>query len=256
MKKILTILLGFSCAAVLYFGQSHWNQRIEAAPKEAAEQKITNRQKDLYGQLLAHSSKWPAPAIEQFKKALDDKRPFKVLFVGSPAIGSATEGTFPIVRDQLIQTFGQKNMQVSIKTYPLTSTQFIAANKQKEIAEAHADLIVIEPFILLNNGEVLVEKTLDDLTLLMNGIKAKNPKTTFILQPSYPVYKAMIYPSQVDVLRKYAEEKHLTYLNHWTAWPDPNTVALKEYLLPDMSAPSEKGNQVWSHYLIKYFTDK
>ncbi|TWD92387.1 hypothetical protein FB550_11818 [Neobacillus bataviensis] len=254
MKNFITILLGFSCAAVLYFGHSHWNQRIEAAPKKASEQKNTNNPKDLQEELLAYTSHWPAPAIEQFKQALDQKRPFKVLFVGSPAIGSATEGTFPIVRDQLIQTFGQKNMQVSLKTYPLTSAQFIAADKQEEIAKEQADLIILEPFILLNNGEVLVEKTLEDLTMLMNDIKAKNPKTTFILQPSYPVYKAKIYPSQVDVLRKFAEERHLAYLNHWTAWPDPNTNPFKEYLLPDMSAPSKKGYQVWSNYLIKYFT--
>ncbi|WP_160725756.1 SGNH/GDSL hydrolase family protein [Bacillus sp. USDA818B3_A] len=255
-NKFLTILLGFLCAAVLYFGQSHWNQKIEAAPKKVSERIIDNQQKIPEEELLGHASQWPAAAVEQFKEKLEGKQTFKVLFVGSPAIGSEQVGTFPIVRDKLLQTFEQKNMQVSLKTYQMTSTQFIASHKQDEIAAEQADMIVLEPLIQLNNGEVLINKTLEDLTTLIQDIKAQNPKTTFIIQPSYPLYRAKIYPSQVESLRKFAEENHLTYLNHWTAWPDPNTDAFKEYLLPNMSAPSDKGYQVWSEYLINYFTNQ
>lgn len=58
---------------------------------------------------------------------------------------------------------------------------------------------------------------------------------------------------QTAKLKQYATQNQIAYLDHWTAWPDTNNVQLKNDLLADQSAPNEKGNQIWSQYLIHYF---
>ncbi|MBT2658635.1 SGNH/GDSL hydrolase family protein [Bacillus sp. ISL-18] len=263
MRKFLTILLGIACIGVIIVGHSTWNKKIAEASNhvsisssnhagEISKPASTSTQEDL----LAYTANWPSQAIEAFKKALKEKRAYKVLFVGSPAIGSNTSGSFPIIKEKLIETFGKENIQAELKTFDSSSTQFISDHHTAEIAAKKADLIVLEPFILLNNGVVLPDQTLNDVTMIMDDIKAKNPDTTFILQPSYPLYQAKIYPSQVAILKKFAEKNKIAYLDHWSAWPDSNTDGFKEYLQQDMSAPSEKGYQVWSNYLIKYFTNQ
>ncbi|WHY77389.1 SGNH/GDSL hydrolase family protein [Neobacillus sp. WH10] len=264
MKNLFTILLGLACAAVLFFGHNYWNERIKAAP-ESTSNVSKKQQKKLNVEtaspdedVLAYTAKWPESAVERFKQTLNEKKPFKVLFVGSPDIGTDTEGTFPAVKEKLLETFGENNIQVDLKTFKSTSTQLVNSNKQDEIAAEEADLIVLEPFILQNNsGLVLIDKTLNDTLKIMDDIKAKKPETTFILQPSYPLYQAKIYPNQVAELKKFAEQHQITYLDHWSAWPDANNEEIKEYLQqPDQSAPSDKGNQVWSDFILQFLISK
>lgn len=262
MKNFFTILLGIACIIILYYGHSYWNQRIASASnntlrssdQQISEMAIQDDDRDI--DLLALTKNWPASSVDRFKQTLNEKKSFKVLFVGSPAIGSENKGAFPFVKEKLLETFGKDHIQVKIKTYNSTSTKLIYGNNQVEIAAERADLIVFEPFIWMNNGEVLIENSLKDATKIMEDIKAKNPGTAFILQPAFPIYKAKIYPTQVEELKKFAEKNHLTYMDHWSAWPDPNTKAIVDYLLPDQSAPSDKGNQVWGEYITNFLISK
>ncbi|MBT2723997.1 hypothetical protein [Bacillus sp. ISL-46] len=259
MQKFLTALLGIGFLIVLYLGQTHWNQEQQASAKskpinQSSKTKVDNQNAEEQ-ELLKLTSNWPTNAVDQFKQSLKEDKPFTILFTGSPAIGSETDGSFPLIKEQLIKTLGEQHINVELKTFNSTSTQLLYNNKQEEIAAVNADLIIFEPFILMNNGEVLIKDTLQNTSKIIDDIQANKPDTAFILQPSFPLYKAEIYPRQVAELKKYAQEKQLTYLDHWTAWPDPNTVAMKDYLKPDMSAPSEKGNQVWSEYIIKLLTN-
>jgi hypothetical protein len=262
MKNFITILLGIACIAILFYGHSYWNQRIATASnstpstsdKQPSEVNIQTNENS--SELLKLTRNWPNRSVERFQQTLDEKKVFKILFVGSPAMGSETSGAFPLVKEQLMKAFGQDHIQVTIKTYNSTSTQFIHNNAQAEIASEKADLIVFEPFIWLNNGEVLMEDSLKDATTFMDDIQTKNPETAFILQPAFPIYKAKIYPTQVEELKKFAEKNKITYIDHWSAWPNPDTNELKAYLLPDQSAPSDKGNQLWSEYLAQFLISK
>jgi len=259
MRTIFTFLLGMAAVAVLLAGYFHWHQRIEAstthiasaagAPESAA---ATSQAKTDDSDLISYTRNWPKSAADRFQQTLKENKPFKILFVGSPAFGTDTTGAYPVVKKKLLDTFGAKHIEVNLKTYKTTTKQFVNANKQAEIASEKADFVIFEPFILLNNGEVLIEDTLANVSKIIADVQAKNPNTTFALQPSYPLYKAKIYPAQVAELKKYAAAHHITYLDHWTAWPNQTAPAFKEYLTPDQSAPSEKGYQVWSDYLIHY----
>jgi hypothetical protein len=264
MKNFLTVLLGIICVTVLVLGHSYWNNKIEASVKKTTypsnNQKATTKvldqkasTKSIDQDLIALTSNWPQATVIRFKQAMEGKKAFKILFVGSSAIGSDTEGTYPTVKEKLINTYGKKNIQVGLKTFDETSTQFVNNGTQEKIAAEKADLIVLEPFILLDNGAVTIEDSIQNLTTLMASIMVKNPETTFILQPSYPLYNAKIYPQQVEELKNYAKKNQITYLDHWSKWPDYNTEAFKDYLLPDQSAPNDKGSKVWSDYLIHFF---
>ncbi|MGF6953411.1 lysophospholipase L1-like esterase [Neobacillus sp. B4I6] len=260
MLKFLTALLAVGFLITLYLGQSHWNQERQASAKsKPVHQSSTSNiddQNTEEQELLKLTSNWPASAVDQFKQSLKKDKPFTILFAGSPAIGSETDGSFPLIKEKLVKAFGERHINVELKTFNLTSTQLLYQRKQAEIAEVNADLIIFEPFIQKNNGEVLIKDTLQNTSEIIDDIQADKPETAFILQPSFPLYQAEIYPRQVAELKKYAQEKHLTYLNHWTAWPDPNTSAMKDYLQPDMSAPGEKGYQVWSEYILEFLTNR
>lgn len=251
MKKIFTVVLGIACIIVLYFGQSYWKQQIAASAKntsavteEVTAEKDTNEKTDV----VAYTKNWPETAVNRFKQTVDEDTAFKILFVGSPAIADSYE----IVKEQLAETYG-KSIKVNLQTSELTSAQFIEDQQYEEIALVQADMVVIEPFLLIDNSKVGIEESLANLSTFVEAIKESNPETTVMIQPSYPLYNARFYPVQVAELKTYAEENQLTYLDHWSAWPDPKTEEIKEYLLADQSAPSEKGLQVWSDYLVNYF---
>lgn len=259
MKKFLTVLLGIACIVVIYLGHSNWNKQIEASAKDRTVspdnagtiQPNSNGESDA-AELLAYTTNWPENSIDRFKNTIEEKKAFKILFVGSPALGSDDAGFYPTVKEKLVETYGERNVQVDIKTFDSTSTKFVKSDDEAELVSEKADLVIIEPFILLNNGMVLIEDSLKDITKIMDDMKANNPDTSFIIQPSYPLYKAKIYPSQVKDLKAYAEENEIPYLDHWSAWPDYKTKEIMDYLLPDQSAPNEKGYELWSESIIQY----
>ena len=258
MKVFLTALLGVGLIIVLFLGQSHWNQQLQASAKSKPNNqtaKLDEQNTDKNQELLKLASNWPESAVDQFKQSLHEDKPFTILFAGSPAMGSETKGTFPLVKEKLLKTFGQEHIHVELKTFNSTSTQLLYQKKQVEIAAVNADLIIFEPFILMNNGEVLIKDTLENTTKIIEAIQANKPETAFVLQPAYPLYQAKIYPRQVAELKKYAQDHELPYLDHWSSWPDSNTAELKDYFQPDLSTPNEKGDQVWSEYIVQFLTN-
>ena len=119
--------------------------------------------------------------------------------------------------------------------------------------EEQPDLILFEPFILKDNGEVGIDHSLENASAVIASVKESLPQTEVILQPPHPLYKANFYPKQVEELQQFAEDNGITYLNHWEAWPDKNSEEIKEYISEDASQPSAKGHQLWADYLIDYF---
>lgn len=274
MQKVIVALLGIIFMIVLYLGQSHWKQQIADTSANMKTDYYTTLQKEYkktrgaaaggagsgaakeQEDLVSLTKNWPSGAVERFKKTLADGSKFKILFVGSGAIGSEGDGTFPVVKKSLVDAFGAKHIEVDLITYGSNSSQFLKENKEKDVAGVGADLIIYEPLILQNNGAVGMDKSLADLTAVMEAVKAERPGVAFILQPSVPLYKAKNYPVQVAQLKDYAKKNGIAYLDHWTSWPDPNTEAIKEYLTPNQSGPSDKGVQLWSEALAAYLISK
>jgi hypothetical protein len=153
--------------------------------------------------------------------------------------------------------YGSKQIKIDILIYDDTSMEFVENNKKQEVSTKKADLILFEPFLLNDNdGMVIIQDSLTHLSKIMKDVEKVNPDTTFLLQPSYPLYGATLYPKQVAELKKYAKENNITYLDHWKAWPDLSNPELKDYLLPGQNGPNEKGNEIWENYVLDYFISK
>lgn len=270
MKVFLTTLLAIATAAVLILGNLNWAKKTTISSNtevsKAAETKkdqLTNGGSDNKSTssasrevLLKLASNWPKESIEVFTKSLDEKRPFKILIVGSSALGGSSSTGWPaLVETKVNEAYGE-TVSVDVKEYALTSLDFIEQDKTQELVESKADLIIFEPFTLNDNGIVRIEDSLDNITTVIEEVNSDNPNAAFVLQPPYPLYNAQFYPLQVEALKNYAETNQISYLDHWTAWPDPATEEIKDYLLEDQSAPNEKGHGVWAEFVEGFLISK
>lgn len=249
MKYFLTVIWGIICVSVLAYGHFHWNQQTAVQAVEPVFSQDTSEiDHDDYLELAAN---WPEPAKEQLKVALEHNQPFKIAFVGSTAMDWAKN-----VSQSLSDSFGSDRIHTAQFTYDQTTKDLIAENKQVEIAAEKAQLVVIEPFLFNDNGKLKINATLANVTKLMEDIKTTNPDTTFILQPSYPIYLPQYYSVQVEGLKQFAAENTITYLDHWTAWPATDNPELQEFLTEGENGPNDNGNQVWAQFLVDYFVNK
>ncbi|MFS0774798.1 SGNH/GDSL hydrolase family protein [Neobacillus sp. 3P2-tot-E-2] len=250
MKYLFTVIWGIICVMVLAYGHFHWQQ--QTAVKAVVEPGLTQEASETdYTEYLKLAANWPQSAKEQFQLALKEEKPFKILFVGSTAMEWEKN-----VTQRLTESFGSDKVVSAFHTYEQTSDDIFAENIPLELAAEKAQLVVIEPFLFNDNGNVKIDVTLANVTKLMEDIKASNPATTFILQPSYPIYKPKYYSTQIEALKEYAAANGLTYLDHWAAWPATDNPEIKNYLTDDESAPNEQGNQVWAQFLTDYFVTK
>jgi hypothetical protein len=256
MKYIFTAFWAIVCIVVLFYGHSYWSDRTEV--KASAEPSIEEGpQIETYedqAKYLNMAKYWPESSKIDFQKALKAKKPFKILFVGSTALGTSEKGWAKNAAAQIVNAYGSEKVEVSILTYDLTTKDFTDGQKQKEIIAENPNLIVMEPLLLNDNGALIpIQDSLLNLSILMKDVEKENPKTTFILQPSYPIYGTKTYPIQVAELKKYASENAITFLDHWSAWPEAD---LKNNVLTDQNGPTEKGIEIWEKFVEDYLIHK
>src|SRR4051794_2550604 len=84
MKYFFTAIWGIVCIGVLTYGHFHWNQQTAV---KAIDSVITQESSEPdYSSYLELAANWPEAAKEQFKLALEEETPYKILFVGSSAM--------------------------------------------------------------------------------------------------------------------------------------------------------------------------
>jgi hypothetical protein len=258
MKQIILILFTTSCAVILFIGNQQWKDKVVV--KGSSTETITLVEEEdtsdsHHQEVVSFASNWPEEASANFEAAVKEGRPFKILLAGSPAMGTESEGWAAILKNELEDTFGE-TMSVSVRTYKMTSKEFIEEGKHEELAAEQADLVLLEPFILMNNGKIGNALAAEHYTMMIEAIKETNQDTNVILQPANPLSKAKYYPVQVDELKAYAKDNQLPYLDHWQAWPTTEADRLELLTISDPSFPNENGHQVWAEFLIDYFIAK
>ena len=207
---------------------------------------------DETNQLLHYAAKWPAEAQENFQAALENGQPYKIVIAGSPALGQEPSGWSAIVKQELEKVYGE-SIDVSVKSYDLTSVEFINEGKHEELAAERGDMVLLEPFILKNNGKVGNELAAENYSEIITAIKDANEKAVVILQPANPLSKARFYPLQVEALKEYAEANELPYIDHWQAWPETEEERRELFDGSEQSYPNESGHKLWADYLVNYF---
>lgn len=261
MKVFLTVLLLICVTTVLIFGNLHWKQQISNqhrvtdlnSAKGDENNKIPVEGVSSSSSYLSYTKNWPKASVVEFEKKVKAGKPYSILLVG--AVSKTGKDWTDAAISSIKGTYGEA-IHVNVLQYDLTSLNFVNQEKQKDLIDADADMIILEPFTLNDNGIVSTDNSLDNITTIITDVRASKPTTTFILQPPYPLFNAKFYPLQVDALQQYAAEENLPYLNHWEAWPDYKSEELKQYLIEDLSAPNEAGYKVWSNYVIDYLIAK
>ncbi|MEH7130264.1 SGNH/GDSL hydrolase family protein [Neobacillus drentensis] len=270
MRSFFTLLLAICCVVMLILGNSYWQKKTSAfnhpvsaknEPTKHSEIKTNENETNTIeetsrNELISFTKNWPTQASKQFNKKLIAHEPFKFLIVGSKAIGTSSNGWAHLLKTQLNAVYGKDNINININPFDTTSTEFINYEKQKDLVDQKADLVLFEPFTLNDNGFIPTKNSLANISKFMGEYKKENPETTFILLPPHPIYNAKFYPKQVADLADFAERKQVTFIDHWSAWPSPKSANIKNYLLPDQSAPNEKGAEIINEYLSEYFISK
>jgi lysophospholipase L1-like esterase len=257
MKRFLVTLLAIGCIVILVIGNKHWKEKTFVAAEktqpavsvEAEEPKVDD---DAFMKLTAN---WPAAASEHYQQSLEEEdQPFTILLAGSNALGKGETAWSNILKEELEEAYGE-TVQVIVKSYDLTSKQFIDEDKVSELLAEQPDLTLLEPFTLMDNNQVTISISHQNIAEIASRLTEQNPEHVLMLQPPNPLYNPNYYHVQVEGLQEYAEKQEIPYLNHWTAWPDTNDNEIKEYITPvdGNTVPSEKGHQVWAEFLTDYF---
>lgn len=256
MKQILIIFLTIGCAVILFLGNQQWKEKVQVQSHGALVQSKTvegeNRHQEETDHLLSFAANWPAEAQANFKKALESGQPYKMVIAGSPALGQQPSGWSAIVQQELKKVYGE-SVDVSVKSYDLTSVDFINEGKHEELAAERGDMVLLEPFILKNNGIVGNELAAGHYSEIIQAIKDANEKAVVILQPANPLSKARFYPLQVEALKEYAQANNLPYIDHWQAWPETEEERLALLDGSEQSYPNEAGHKLWAEHLVNYF---
>ncbi|MCM3124188.1 MULTISPECIES: SGNH/GDSL hydrolase family protein [unclassified Mesobacillus] len=255
MKHILVICLTFACSVILILGNQHWKEKIKVTAYEdqsnfyrGAKDETEPARTDFF----SYTKNWPEEAQLSYKQSINEKKLYKILIAGSTALGPESSGWAYLLKNKLKESF-HNTLDVSVKSYDLTSTQIIEEGKDEELAAEKADLILLEPFILKDNGKVTIENSNENINKVIESIKTTNKEAIVLLQPANPLYQAKYYPLQVEALKEYADRNNISYINHWDAWPDPQSEEIKNFLIGEPSTPNENGHMLWADYLIDYF---
>ncbi|WP_053360983.1 SGNH/GDSL hydrolase family protein [Bacillus sp. FJAT-27251] len=259
MKNVIVGLLALGCAALLIAGNQHWKEKtaVSADPpgvRAASDPVPAEEPKVNTSDLLSLTANWPEEAQQQFEKSLADGSPFTILIAGSPALGTEEAGWSSKLKAELESAFGE-HLDVIVKSYDTTSAQFIENGHLDELVETRPDLTLLEPFTLMDNGNVMISHSHEHLDTIASGLQEANPEHVLIVQPPHPLYNASYYPIQVDALKKHAEKRGLPYLDHWGEWPEQDSKDLNDYLVTKdkTTLPNEQGHLLWAEYLADYF---
>ncbi|TMU84112.1 SGNH/GDSL hydrolase family protein [Bacillus sp. BHET2] len=254
MKAFSLIILAIGCVAVLFYGNQYWSERtstpVSNPPSteshETSKSPDTAETKDVQS-LIAN---WPEDAKAAFKESLKDGEPYKLALVGSTALGKEENGWSIQVKEAIENAFDGK-VAVSIFQYDTTSIEFVNGDKIDEVLGFAPQLVLLEPFSLNDNSNrVGSTSNQGSIELFKRKLIEQNEDAVLILQPTHPIDGATYYPKQIEALKEFANTQDITYLDHWSAWPEGS---LRDYLGGTQETPNEKGHTLWSQYLIDYF---
>jgi K+-sensing histidine kinase KdpD len=259
LRNILLVAILFvSCALFIIVGQTYWQKKINRSIEQAIAEEKESTQAANTAAVTKYASNLPPEVQEKIKTAIHKKKQVRLLIVGSNALSSADQDSWPdLLAHELDETYGKGVFVVTVKEYGKTTTrQARETNLDEEIIQSKPDILLWEPFILNNNGIIAIEDTLDDIETMIKNITKELPDVTVMLQPPHPIYNATYYPEQVKLFQAFAKEKGYIYIDHWEAWPDYQSEKLNKYVDPDTDLPTKDGQQRWADFLIDYFIAK
>lgn len=268
MKKTLAIIICLLCIAVVIFGNIHWHHKIHSTAVEARQamgntkgttNKITSEQTTTghsdQPDIKQLTADLPNKLKDQIRKAAETGKPIDFLIVTN----DKEAGWLSELKEQLEQSYGPDVFHITTESYgDHTTADFLHGDSYKSLFDipSGTDLILFESLILNDKHKVSTDDTMIGTTKLYDAIKKDFPDVTFILQPPNPIYNESYYTEHVKKLRETAEKHDIPYIDHWKAWPNPDSKDILNDLNKNGTAPNDKGDKLWAKALSDYFTSK
>ncbi|QIZ66054.1 SGNH/GDSL hydrolase family protein [Geobacillus subterraneus] len=254
---VLILLIAVACLAFAIAGHVYWKQTIDATVQAArAKMETFAEQEEKANQTeaaLARAKRLPADAQAAIKRAVEENRPIRLVIAGSES--TPEKGGWPdLLKQALDEAYGEGTFQITVHEYEgLTTADADRQRIAADWASDKPDLVLLEPFLLNDNGVIVIDDTLDHIESMIGQLKSAAPDAVVMLQPPNPIYNATYYPEQVEELEAFAKENGYPYINHWPAWPDNQSEELNKYIDPESDLPTEEGAKRWADALAEYF---
>ena len=245
---IIAVTLGVTVA-----GNLHFKDKIQAATnnmKTVLQDAVPGGQQQ-DSSYTEYMKNLPEAVQTKIKQAIETKKPLQLVIAGDEAV----TGWPDILTKNLQDTYGPGVFQVTVKSYPQKTTQqWVDEQIFEDIAHSKPDIVLYEPSLLVDAGVVGKQKSMSNISVILDEITKSVPGVAIFVQPPNPLHQAKNYPITIQLLKDSMESKGITYLDHWQNWPDPNGDDIVNYLEKSDGWANSEGQQVWAQYLTNYFT--
>lgn len=261
MRVFLMLVILFCFGAVIY-GNFHWNEKLASA----VDQKAPNVKESTKGDIEKVNNKeelnkesftnLPLEVAEYLRGKQSSGEVVELVIIGSKVNELADKKWSMLFKEELESTYdGLFNITVNAIPGEVTTTDVVKENLYLENLYTIPDIVILEPFLLDSNGMIIIEHSLENISIMIEGLKKKNPNLFLFIQPGQPLRDAIYYPMDIAELEAWTLEQGYTYINHWQSWPT-DSEEISMYIENDDIIPNEEGHRIWAEHLINYFTDE
>ncbi|MED1603618.1 SGNH/GDSL hydrolase family protein [Alkalihalophilus marmarensis] len=260
MKYILFFSTLAACGIILIFSYSTYQEKLQEISSNAQEsfatpQSTTNSVTPPNNQNEEENTEIATEGLlDEIIKKTSSEDPATITFFGSISLineQNESESWPTLVMEEVTSNPKYSSIaSTTIHTGRLTSLEVIQDEYIQEVVASKPDLLFFEPFILNNNGLILIEDTKESIEIMLNELKVELPETEIILLPPNPLYNTVFYIEQVKELQALADQNNLLYADHWKAWPPTDDEDLQNYL--EDGRPNDKGHSTWAEYIVQF----
>lgn len=275
--KLITVFVVIGCITTLFASYTIYQSRIEsitnpthnASDKEKPKDKEISKENRTSGKEndQLKSDSLPAEDItsltanmsEEAKSVvtsrLESGDKIQLLMIGSSSIEQGSPGYGELLTTDLSEAYGGW-IKTTTVTFDGNTSELVAALDGELIDWSNDyDVVLLEGMNLSNNGEVIVEDSIEDIEIINNRMKQNVTDAVLLVHPSQPLASAQFYPKEVESFKSYLTSRGYTFINHWMEWPIGNVDEMNTYLT-DESLPNDKGAALWASALSTFFTGK
>ncbi|WP_341357149.1 SGNH/GDSL hydrolase family protein [Rossellomorea sp. y25] len=264
MKKVFIFFLLILCGGVIVYGNLHWKSMTTgstSADSSSSPEKQGQSDKSEptsleteEGDYLPTTVNWPEDARSLYKEKLETGEPFNIVLMGSTEMDSIEEGWNDKVANALEDEYGD-TVSIQSLSFETNTLEFVREERYEEVGDLQPGLVIFEPFVFKDNGNVTIEDTLQSISTIIDEVKELSPGSAFVLTPPQPIYQPKNYAVQVSQIQEYAKENDIPFIDHWSNWPGVEDEEIKTYL-DDASSPNEQGHTAWAKGIIDFLVEK
>jgi hypothetical protein len=165
--------------------------------------------------LLTANMSDEAKAVVTYR--LESGEKIQLLMIGSSSIEQGSPGYGELLTTDF-KTYGD-----GLKLPPLhdgNTSELVAALDGELVDWSNDfDVVLLEGMNLSNNGEVIVEDSIEDIETINDRMKQNVTDAVLLVHPSQPLASAKYYPKEVASFKSYLTSRGYTYIDHWSEWP-------------------------------------